>query len=36
MPFYSKFKKILKYVVPVGKCKLQTIYVALLWGIQPR
>ena len=20
MPFYSKFKKILKYVVPVGKC----------------
>ena len=22
MPFYSKFKKILKYVVPVGKCKI--------------
>ena len=21
MPFYSKFKKNLKYVVPVGKCK---------------
>ena len=35
MPFYSKFK-ILKYVVPVGKCKLQTICVSLLWGIQPR
>ena len=36
MPFYSKFYKILKYVVPVGKCKLQTICVFLLWGIQPR
>ena len=36
MPFYSKFKKILKYVVPVGKCKLQTICVSLWWGIQPR
>ena len=36
MPFYSKFKKILKYVVPVGKFKLQTICVSLLWGIQPR
>ena len=30
MPFYSKFKKNLKYVVPVGKCKLQTICVSLL------
>ena len=28
MPFYSK--KNLKYVVPVGKCKLQTICVSLL------
>ena len=27
---------VLKYVVPVGKCKLQTICVSLLWGIQPR
>ena len=36
MPFYSKFKKNLKYAVLVGKCKSQTICVSLLWGIQPR
>ena len=28
--------QIRKYVVPVGKCKLQTICVSLLWGIHPR
>ena len=38
MPFYSNifFLKYVVPVVPVGKCKLQTICVSLLWGIQPR
>ena len=33
---FSLLFQILKYVVPVGKCKLQTICVSLLWGVQPR